>query len=131
PGITPRPVGRICLVPADPDGRAGGPDPARPAGDADPIRRAVGADPLRVVETARYHAPVVIDAGSAALGGAAASVADRCVIVTGRDLEPALARVAAECVARVGPPPVAVLNRAPHDQRSLFALPNSPLGARL
>ena len=51
-----------------------------------------------------------------------------------RDLpgrRPALARVATDCVARVGPPPVVVLNRAPHDQPGLFALPNSPLGARL
>jgi hypothetical protein len=31
-------------------------------------------------------------------------------------------------VARV---PIVVLNRAPHDQPGLFALPNSPLGARL
>ena len=58
-------------------------------------------------------------------------MADRAVIVTSRDVEPALARVAADCIARVGPPPVVVLNRAPHDQPGLFALPNSPLGARL
>jgi hypothetical protein len=34
-------------------------------------------------------------------------------------------------VARVGPAPIVVLNRAPHDQRGALALPNSPLGARL
>jgi hypothetical protein len=103
PRSRPRAVGRVCLV---------------------------SGEPRRVVDTARYHAPVVIDAGSEDLGGTAA-LADRAVIVTSRDVEPALARVAADCVARVGPPPVVVLNRAPHDQPGLFALPNSPLGARL
>jgi hypothetical protein len=105
PGAAPRAVGRLCLV--------------------------GGADPLRLSDTARHHAPLVIDAGSEALGGAPASVADRTVIVTTQDVEPALARVGAECVARVGPVPVVVLNRAPQDQRGAFALPNSPLGARL
>jgi len=104
PRAAPRAVGRLCLV---------------------------GGEPHRVVDTARYHAPVVVDAGSEALGGAAAALADRAVIVTSRDVEPALARVATDCIARVGPPPVVVLNRAPHDQPGLFALPNSPLGARL
>jgi hypothetical protein len=105
PGAAPRAVGRLCLV--------------------------GGADPLRLAGTARHHAPLVIDAGSEALGGAPASVADRAVLVTTRDVEPALARVGAECVARVGPPPIVVLNRAPHDQPGLFAIPNSSLGARL
>jgi hypothetical protein len=105
PGAAPRALGRLCLV--------------------------GGADPLRLADTARHHAPLVIDAGSDAIGGAAVSVADRTVLVTGRDVEPALASVGAECVARVGPPPVAVLNRAPHDQPGLFAIPNSSVGARL
>ena len=105
PGSFPRAVGRLCLV--------------------------GGADPLRLSDTARHHAPLVIDAGSDALGGAPASVADRTIIVTKQEVEPALARVGAECVARVGSPPVLVLNRAPHDQRGAFALPNSPMGARL
>jgi hypothetical protein len=105
PGVTPRPFGRLCLV---------------GQGDAG-----------RLVDMARHHAPVVIDAGSDAVGGAPASLADRTVVVTTRDAEPALARVASECVARAGAPPVVVLNRAPHDQPGLFALPNSPLGARL
>jgi hypothetical protein len=91
----------------------------------------VGADPQRLIQTARYHAPVVIDAGSEELGGAFATVADRVVIVTTREVEPALARVAADCVARVGPQPVVVLNRAPRDRPGLFALPGSALGARL
>ena len=105
PGATPRPMGRLCLV--------------------------GGADPLRLSDTARHHAPLVIDAGSAALGGAPASVADGTVLVTTPAVEPALAHVGAECVARAGPAPIVVLNRAPHDQRGTFALPNSPMGARL
>jgi hypothetical protein len=105
PGAEPRAMGRLCLV--------------------------GGADPLRLSDTARHHAPLVIDAGSAALGGAPASVADRTVIVTTPAIEPALAQVGAECVARAGPTPIVVLNRAPHDQRGTLALPNSPLGARL
>jgi hypothetical protein len=105
PDAAPRAVGRLCLV-----GRA---------------------DPLRLADTARHHAPLVIDAGSEAIGGAPVSVADRTVLVTRRDVEPALATVGAECVARIGPPPLVILNRAPHDQPGLFAIPNSPLGARL
>jgi hypothetical protein len=105
PGAAPRAVGRVCLVAA--------------------------VDPLRLSDTARHHAPLVIDCGSDALGGAPASFADRAVLVSSQTIEPALARVGAECIARVGPAPVVVLNRAPHDQRGAFALPNSPMGARL
>jgi hypothetical protein len=105
PGAAPRALGRLCLVGA--------------------------ADPLRLTDTARHHAPLVIDAGSEALGGTPATIADCAVIVTRQDIEPALARVGAECVARVGPAPIVVLNRAPHHQPGAFALPNSPVGARL
>jgi hypothetical protein len=105
PGATPRGLGRLCLV--------------------------SGADPLTLSDTARHFAPLVIDAGSAALGGAPASMADHTVLVTTQAIEPALARVGAECVARVGPAPIVVLNRAPHDQTGALALPNSPLGAQL
>jgi hypothetical protein len=105
PGATPRAVGRLCLV--------------------------AGADPLALSDTARHFAPLVIDAGSAAVGGAPASMVDHTVLVTTQAVEPALARVGAECVARVGPAPIVVLNRAPHDQTGALALPNSPLGAQL
>jgi len=105
PGSFPRAIGRLCLV--------------------------GGADPVQLADTARHHAPVVIDAGSEALGGAPASVADRTVIVTTPAIEPALARVGAECVARVGATPVVVLNRAPPARPGLVALPSSPMGARL
>jgi hypothetical protein len=105
PGCFPRAFGRLCLV--------------------------GGADPLSLSDVARHHAPLVIDAGSDAIGGAAASIADRTIIVSKQDIEPALARVAVECLERVGTAPVVVLNRAPHDQPGAFALPNSPMGARL
>lgn len=105
PGANPRAIGRLCLVD--------------------------GAEPIRLAGTARRHAPLVIDAGAAGLGGGAASVADRTILVTTASVEPALARVGAECVARAGPAPIVVLNRAPHDQPGAFALPSSPLGARL
>jgi hypothetical protein len=105
PGAFPRAVGRLCLV--------------------------GGVDLLPLSDTARHHAPLVIDAGSDALGGAPASVADRTIVVMKQEHEPALARVGAECIARVGPAPVVVLNRAPHDQSGAFALPNSTVGARL
>jgi hypothetical protein len=111
PGVIAGPAGRLCLVGAG--GSAG------------------LVDTGRLVDTAHHHAPVVIDAGSEAVGGAPVSLADRTVIVTTRDVEPALARVASDCVARIGAAPVVVVNRAPHDQPGLFALPNSPLGARL
>jgi hypothetical protein len=105
PGAAPRPLGRLCLVD--------------------------GADPLRLADTARHHAPLVIDAGSAALGGAPAAVADVTIVVTKLTLEPSLARVGADCIARVGPAPIVVVNRTPHDQSGALALPNSALGARL
>ncbi len=105
PGASPRAVGRLCLV--------------------------AGADPLTLSGSARHFAPLVIDAGSEALGGAPAAVADHTVLVTTQAVEPALARVGAECVARVGPAPIVVLNRAPHDQTGALALPHSPLGAQL
>ena len=105
PGASPRAMGRLCLV--------------------------AGADPLALSRTARHFAPLVIDAGSAALGGAPASLADHTVLVTTLAVEPALARVGSACVARVGPEPIMVLNRAPHDHTGALALPNSPLGAQL
>jgi hypothetical protein len=105
PGAARRAMGRLCLV--------------------------GGADPLRLADTARHHAPLVIDAGSDAIGGALASVADRTLIVGTSGVEPALARVGAECVSRVGPAPIVVLNRAPHDQHGAVALPNAAIGARL
>jgi hypothetical protein len=84
-------------------------------------------------------APVVIDAGSSLLGGVPACVADRTVIVTTPAVEPALARVASECVARVGREPILVLNRVrragePGSElvgETALRLPESRMGAQL
>ncbi len=62
----------------------------------------------------RGLAPLVIDAGSSSLGGVSACIADRTLIVTTPAIEPTLARVAIECVGRVGPEPTLVMNRARH-----------------
>jgi hypothetical protein len=86
PGAATRAVGRLCLI--------------------------EGADQLTLAESSRHVAPLVLDAGSASLGGAPASVADRAVLVASPAVEPALARVAAECLARVGAESIVVLNRA-------------------
>jgi hypothetical protein len=86
PGASTRAVGRLCLV--------------------------EGADQLAVADSSRHLAPLVLDAGSGSLGGVSASLADRTVLVTTPAIEPALAPVAASCLARVGPEPCVVLNRA-------------------
>ena len=84
PGADARATGRLCVV--------------------------RGVDPLALADGARYLAPVVLDAGSS-LGGVHAALADHLLLVTTPRLEPALARVAAECLARVGPDPRIVVNR--------------------
>ena len=71
----------------------------------------VHADLAALADGARHLAPLVLDAGSSAVGGVPASLADRSVLVTTSSAEPALALVAAECLARVGPEPLVVLNR--------------------
>jgi hypothetical protein len=110
-----------------------------------------GADPGSLSNALRGVAPLVIDAGSSSLGGAPACVADRTLIVTTPAIEPTLGRVAIECVARVGPEPTLVMNRARHAEEQAespgaerpdapgrtvglgeeFALPESRLGAQL
>jgi hypothetical protein len=85
PGGT-RAIGRLCLVRA--------------------------RDPSSLADALRGLAPLVIDAGSSSLGGVPACVADRTLVVTTPAIEPALARVAIECVSRVGPQPTLVQNRA-------------------
>ncbi len=91
PGTVTRAVGRLALVRA--------------------------ADPLPLAESARHLAPLVLDAGATSLGGVPAAVADLSVVVTGPGVEPSLARVAAECLQRVGPAPLVVLNRGERAQR--------------
>jgi hypothetical protein len=86
PGADTRAVGRLCLV--------------------------GGADRAALADTARHSAPLVLDAGGTSLGGVPAAVADQVVVVAGAGTAPALAAVAADCLARVGHHPIVVLNRA-------------------
>jgi hypothetical protein len=86
PGADTRAVGRLCLV--------------------------GGAERTALVDSARHFAPLVLDAGSAALGGVPAALADRVVVVATPSVEPALANVAAACLDRLGHEAILVLNRA-------------------
>jgi hypothetical protein len=86
PGIYTRPVGRLCLV--------------------------GGGEPAAVSQATRALAPLVLDAGSAVLGGALAALADRVLLVARPSIEPALGGVGADCLARLGHAPLLVLNRA-------------------
>jgi hypothetical protein len=111
PGAATRAVGRLCLI--------------------------EGTDQLTLAESSRRVAPLVLDAGSGSLGGAPASVADRTVLVAAPAVEPALARVAGECLARVGAESIVVLNRVRPDRDTasvaseFMSLPDSRLGAQL
>ena len=110
-----RPLGRLCLVRA--------------------------RDASSLADALRGLAPLVIDAGSSSLGGVPACVADRTLVVTTPAIEPALARVAIECVSRVGPKPTLVANRSrraddavqPPDDAlgEAVALPDSRMSAQL
>jgi hypothetical protein len=86
PGIDTRAVGRLCLV--------------------------GGGEPAAVSQATRELAPLVLDAGSAVLGGALAALADRVLLVARPSIEPALGEVGADCLARLGHAPLLVLNRA-------------------
>jgi hypothetical protein len=114
PGADTRAVGRLCLV--------------------------AGAERAALADSARHLAPLVLDAGSASLGGAPAALADRVVVVTTPSAEPALAAVAADCLRRVGHEPTIVLNRTPADAEgpaskwargTAHRLPESRMGAQL
>jgi hypothetical protein len=115
PGADTRAVGRLCLV--------------------------AGADRDALTDTARHFAPLVLDAGSASLGGAPAALADCVIVVASPATEPALASVAVDCLARLGHEPIVVLNRAsagaaddpgpPSSSRANLRLPYSRMGARL
>jgi hypothetical protein len=116
PGAATRAVGRLCLI--------------------------EGAEQLALAESSRQVAPLILDAGSTSLGGVPASLADRTVLVATHGIEPALARVAAECLARVGGESIVVLNRTrPHTAggaadngttaSDFLPLPDSRLGAQL
>ncbi len=104
-----RAVGRLCLV--------------------------EGPSPVELADAARLQAPLVLDAGSEQVGGAAAAVADHVVLVGAPSVEPALATVVAGCLARVGPDPIVVLNRAESGSewagRAALGLPDARMGAQL
>jgi hypothetical protein len=115
PGADTRAVGRLCLV--------------------------AGAERAALADTARYFAPLVLDAGSTALGGAPAALADRVIVVATASNEPALASVAVECLGRLGREPIVVLNRTATgdsdgssrawQNRAAIHLPESRMGAQL
>lgn len=112
-GMEARPSGRLCLAPA--------------------------VDPARVDGSVRGIAAVVLEAEVAGGAGAAASVADVTLLVAAPHVEPALARVLAASLARVGPQPLVVLNRAPATEpeapawrgRAEVSVPLSQAAARL
>ena len=122
PGADTRAVGRLCLV--------------------------GGAERTAVSQAVRELAPLVLDAGSVALGGAPAALADRVLLVATPAVQPALAGVGAGCLARLGHAPLVVLNRAvmPDSElddeasesgragwlaRGVHRLPESRMGAQL
>jgi hypothetical protein len=115
PGAETRAVGRLSLV--------------------------AGAEQAALADTARHFAPLVLDAGSASLGGAPAALADRVVVVARPSIEPALASVAVECLGRLDCEPIVVVNRAVAGQlgeppsswatRAALNLPESRMGAQL
>jgi hypothetical protein len=111
PGATTRALGRVCLV--------------------------VGAQPLVLADMARHHAPLILDAGSAAVGGSSAVVADQVVLVAAPTVEPALATVVSVALDRIDIAPLVVLNRVREggvglwSEQASVVLPWSPLGARL
>jgi hypothetical protein len=102
PGAATRAVGRLCLI--------------------------EGADQLTLAESSRHVAPLVLDAGSTSLGGAPASMADLTVLVATPAAEPALARVAVDCLARVGAESIVVVNRARPDMPAAPDDDNAPTG---
>lgn len=115
PGADTRAVGRLCLV--------------------------AGAERAALADTARHYAPLVLDAGSASLGGVPAALADRVIVVATASTEPALASVATECLGRLDRVPIVVLNRtatsaangspSAWEDRAALHLPESRMGAQL
>jgi hypothetical protein len=94
-----------------------------------------GPSAAELADAARLQAPLVLDAGSEQVGGAAAAVADHVVLVGAPSVEPALAAVVSTCLGRVGPEPIVVLNRAGPDSgwdgRAAIELPEARMGAQL
>ena len=124
-------LGRLCIATvahADADGSAegGAPNCATP----DP-RLALDVAFARLVEAARYLAPVVFDVPPDGSAASIARIADSVVVVAGRDCEPALLDAVAGIV---GGDARTVANRAATEEtwrgRADFLLPESRLAAR-
>jgi hypothetical protein len=95
-----------------------------------------GAERPALTAVTRDLAPLVIDVDDPADAPIAASLADVMVVVATPRLEPSLARLLAASLARVGPEPLIVLNRARDaaegwEGRFALRLPESRIGARL
>jgi hypothetical protein len=96
----------------------------------------VGADDALLREVAvRRPAPLVLDVTHGTAPEPALALADRAVLVASPDVEPALADVAAAVLAREGPSPLVVLNRAVDAEgwrdSPAVLIGESRLGARL
>jgi hypothetical protein len=105
PGARTTAVGRLCLV--------------------------EGAGDRALADTARHFAPLVIDAGAVGIDGSAAALADRVLLVAAPGVEPALTRVAVECLRRTGAEALVVGNRGEGGPDAAVSLPYSRLGAQL
>jgi hypothetical protein len=107
-----RAVGRVCVVAGDPEQRA------------------------QLADFARDVAPLVLDVADPAETAAAAALVDALVLVGTPRAEPALAALMSESLARVGPHPLAVVNRdrgdaEAWDGRCAIRLPEARMGAQL
>ncbi len=94
------------------------------------------ADRAALAGAILYLAPLVIDVDDPQAAPAAASLADRVLLVAGPRTEPSLAAVVAQSLGRVGPEPVVVVNRLVEEDeawsaRAAAALPDSRMGAGL
>ena len=87
--------------------------------------------PPALADCARHHAPLVLDAGSEALGGSPAALADASVLVVSRRRSRRWRRWPPRCIARVGPAPLIVLNGGRAGEHAAVALPRSRMGAQL
>ena len=93
-------------------------------------------DTARLADAVRYLAPLVLDVGDPAGASAAVGLTDHVLLGGSPATEPALAAVLGQSLARVGPRPLPVLNRAARDAerwegRAAAELPDSRMGAQL
>lgn len=96
-----------------------------------------GTDRAALAGAVLYLAPLVLDVDDPQDASAAASLADRVLLVAGPRTEPALAAVVARSLGRIGPEPLVVVTRAqeagqtPWSGRAAAQLPDSRMGAQL